>query len=1571
MLNESGLNQRYEIKERIGQGGMGEVYRAWDKVTARDVTIKTLRDHQNDAALEQFRNECRVLASLNHANIVDIYDLGDIQGRPYFVMPLLPGDTLAAIEEQARLPVERVVDITAQACRGLQAAHERGLLHRDLKPSNIFVLPGDSVKIIDFGIASVAHKRSTMHMRGTLLYMSPEQTELKTLSPRSDLFSLAVVCYEALTGRRPFSGTSGEETVHAIRHEAATPASDLNPAVNQKISQVLHKAMAKQPSLRFRSIQEFGVCLQKALREEPIEYFDEARLGVRLDRVRQAIEDGETDLASEVLGAVEAETYHPDVVALRRSIDKSVKETEIRRQLDGARQRLDLGEHQLALQRVQNALDIDPSHPEALGLQAEIENRSRAEQFELWLGLARKHLDNHSFQHAREALDKVLAGDPTNSQGVDLLAELERREQQYNRLQNEKTELYRQALEDVEQGELTGGLSKLERVIKLDEQAPDTMGPERQKIFERVRSQHRELNDSYERAVQLRSEKKTAEALELCEQVLAKHSGHALFSALKLDLESDQSQQLSAYIAEVDAILNAEPDLGRRLKIITEAVEKYPAESRFQQRLHSVGAKAELVQSIVLRARGYEKDGKFVEALAQWETLRTVYPQYPGLELETDRVAKRREIQTRSETKQRWVEQVEEARKSGEWRLAETHLEEALAQLSGDAELEELREMTREGKHRADQAKQLLEEAKLKLAEPEGGAEAVELLRQAYQRDSRNLLVRNTLLDALLKRAQSLLDKDWHDAEPYAREAAALNLENNAASGLLSLIDDRKQEEAVDRWVSETRRLERAGDLDGALGSARHALTEYPTETRLHKLVRSLSEEVAHQAKTTSNGDPAPEPALSTPADMARTEAPTIASGETVPAQQPIAPTTEPPAKNVPASGERSRLPLWGAAAAAVAALALIAGWLWSGVESPSLPQDIAYAIESDPVGARVLIDGDEAGTTPLSVSLAAGTHRIELIQSGYFRLGESLDVAASTDEAASGALDLAFVLNPIPAALHLSADIEQAEATLDGETKVALEDGLVELVDLSAGRHRLEFNARGGLQAAFDFISEPGQAPELIGAPRISNLQATLVAGLGDRLRLWAGDLPAQVSVDGEPHGELGVDGLLVENLEPGVHEVTIETGRGTRTLLARLGATPTLSVFLATDRDVGDLYITSNETEDVTVLVDGRSRRYRARGGRIRVYGLPAGVRRVSVRKEGFREPATQSASITKGEVASLSFRLERLPSIGTLTLSDAPPGIEVLIDGEAVGVADENGSLSKSGLTSGEHVIELRGKGYRAKSLRKNFGAEAQTKIEGEEASLTMARGTLLFKLDPPAMTLDLDPAVMDAGRFEGRTRYPEAPLRMELQTGIYNLTFSAPGRGSHTINLQLAEGETKTIPVSLSLDEERKLTSGDPMDGWDQPEAWADNDGWFLRKGAGYALYAPEVSRGVFRFTTQLPSPVIGSGKPTAWVVGYKSRGDLLLFAVNKRDFSRSRLVNGKAQGELSVQHGLDAKQEQSFEVEIRDNRVRCSVLVDGRSKVLDSWDIEVGDGRFGFWIPTGKELAIRGFSVRGR
>jgi len=176
---------RYELRDKLGEGGMGVVWRALDTKTRSEVAIKIMKDASDPGALELFTKEWRALAEMSHPNIIDVRDvdfwLEDNEEKPYFVMPLLRGCTLSELigSSSERLTRERVVEIVSQVCRGLQAAHQRGLVHRDLKPSNIFVMEDDTAKVIDFGVVYLAGSHSVTGQKGTFQYMSPEQIQMK------------------------------------------------------------------------------------------------------------------------------------------------------------------------------------------------------------------------------------------------------------------------------------------------------------------------------------------------------------------------------------------------------------------------------------------------------------------------------------------------------------------------------------------------------------------------------------------------------------------------------------------------------------------------------------------------------------------------------------------------------------------------------------------------------------------------------------------------------------------------------------------------------------------------------------------------------------------------------------------------------------------------------------------------------------------------------------------------------------------------------------------------------------------------------------------------------------------------------------------------------------------------------------------------------------------------------------------------------------------------------------------------------------------------------------------------
>lgn len=848
------LKDRYEIREVLGKGGMGVVYKAFDTVVKRDVALKTILDIADLKALELFHKEYETLASISHPNIVEIFDLGEFgeanEPIPYFVMPLLSGMTLDRIIKTSshRLTVERSIEIIAQTCRGLQAAHERGLVHRDMKPSNIFVMDDDAVKIIDFGVVHKADAQSTKGLKGTLLYMPPELIEMKPPSALSDIFSLGVVAYETLTQRRPFDRSNQYEIIQAVRSHIPPPASDFNSAVSQTISRVIHKAMAKQPYHRFSTTREFAETLQKALRGEPIEIFEPSKIQPRIQRATKAFEQGDYQFSDEILTELGAEGHiDPQMSTLRRQLDQAVRQKRVLQLLESARTRFEEKEYPLAMQKVEEVLQLEADNASALALKKNIEDERTEEKIEDWFRLVREHIDNHAYTHARQALDNVLQLRPTESRARQLLAEVGRLESEYLALRDEKEHLYKGAVDAWQKGEVSSALLKLERALELDRKAPDTAVPERsatyQNFYNQVRSEHDAMNNSYAEARKSLADGNFARAIEICNECMTKYPSHALFQSLKFDVEEQQRQELSRYVAEVDRQVEAEPDLDKRVNILKDALNLHPGEPHFERSLRIMREKRDLVSSIVAKARLYEERGQFNEALGQWEILQTIYSQYPGLNFETERLIQRRVQQAREEAKARVVTQVDRQLHQDNFAAALELLQKSKGEFPDDPELAELEKQARQGMDRTAEALKLLEKGQA-LVKKRRYEEATEIFRNARQLDESNSAIRAALVDTLSERARLALDTDWKAAEELLSQALDLDPAHSQAKSLRTLAQDKKREEFVNQCVSQARQLQGSGDLEGAAKQVEQGLATYPYEPRFAQLRSTLNREM-------------------------------------------------------------------------------------------------------------------------------------------------------------------------------------------------------------------------------------------------------------------------------------------------------------------------------------------------------------------------------------------------------------------------------------------------------------------------------------------------------------------------------------------------------------------------------------------------------------------------------------------------------------------------------------------------------------------------------------------------------
>ncbi len=1574
------INERYERRRVLGQGGMGVVWWAFDHTLNREVSLKTIRDVRDKTALDLFRKECATLASMAHPNIVEIYDIGAMvengQEVPYFVMPLLRGLTLDKLIETAasRLSVERCVDILLQVCRGLQAAHDKGLVHRDLKPSNIFVLEDDSAKIIDFGVAHLIDVHSTVKHGGTLLYMSPEQVMLKKPTPASDLFSLGVVAFEAITRRRPFEADSKEDLAERILHEMPPPAYQVNSSVSVAISQVIHKAMAKQPYQRFASAKEFGDYLQRAAHNDPIEYFSPARIEPRIQRVRKALEQGEVEFANEIISELESEAVlHPDLASLRKSTDEAVRSKTIQQLLETARRRFEEEEYQLALQKLQEALDLDPANTEAHTLRGDIENKRSSRQIDDWLRLAREHMENHAYGHARQALQSVLQLRPKESKAQQLLSEVDQREQEYQKARTEKESVYNAALEALEKGDLSSALSRLERVLEMDRRAPDTFSPDRaavyQKLYNKVRSEHDQLVNSYQEARKQLDNGNFAAALTICEEVLKKSPANALFQSLKFDIEDRQRQEVSAYVARVDRAVDAEADLNRKLQLLEEALEKCPEETHFQRSLHTIRSKRDLVESIVAKARAFEGKGQFGEALAQWEILRNIYRQYPGLDVECERVSRRKQHRDRSDVRGRWVQRIDQALNVGDFSRALELCREALGEYTGDAELLALQRTASQELERIAQAEGLLREAETDFAA--GNKEhGLQLLRDANHLDPTSSPIRQRLLDLLIGEAKSHIDGDWQQADGYLQEAIDLDPGNALARSLKTLIQDKKHESCVTDALSRARAFQAKADLPQAIAVLDEALQQYPDDTRLTQLRTQLKRSqkdaarvasrkldveelrtIQREAETVFNKDELESLFVKTQALATRYRDDDEFKAVTDALRERLERSRKPAADldtdkpeviaKTPPPPPPPRPPRPAAAPPAPP---------WYTAIGPFFSKLQARVIESFRDIVRVF-----HGQLPMSrlaipaVLLAAALLLMVRVLQVYLPKNQeppSATTSVAPPPPVEGPVEPPPITvdAPVPKpAVQVVAEMERAEVSIDGVPLDSKGSGLFVFSTIPDGEHTLQITSPDGVGASIRAEFKSNSLPNVLELKgnRARVFAAATYNGAGQFFASSEGQ-KVGFAMDEAASEELGPSGLTRDNLgTAGSKVVSVQYGAEQPIQhQLELGQNPKLFVALTPDAPNGTLEIVAGGATDVQVFINGRPRRYVPLRGSLYM-GLIPGTIQVRVERPGYYPSEEQTVQLQRDKTRKLQFDLRPIPKVGKLAIRNGA-GAEVSVgeqDGHRVG---SDGTLTIN-VNPGRHKVHIARQGFRTVTREIEFKAGDSEEIDVSKLNFEalVVSGQVTFQGSPAAAEIRLSSA-------DGRTSPARVNTPISLRAGKYTYQITAPGYDSYTGDFELKTGDPQTISFSMKKvaePEPAKPTVGG-MSGWNNAPEWKlSPNGYYVKKGNAQSTYSTSAA-GTFSFTVPCSTKrILGMGgdcKSRIFLIG-SPQGDLSF------DITESK-IRRKEGNQGEVDRPFSSKIANEMQITVRTTKSGVTLQINGTS--VDSIEGDYTNARFG-------------------
>jgi len=263
---------RYEVEKHLGRGGMGDVYLVRDTVINRKAALKTIRgDTELDPRQviemrQRFYREAQTAGKLAHPNIVTVHDVGEDLGMSYIVMEFVEGQTLTQLMKKQRLSLPQIKHVVCNAAMGLEYAHQNGVFHRDVKPDNVMVSKTGVVKVMDFGIARIVESNLTKtgSVMGTPSYMSPEQVHGQKIDARSDIFSLGVILYELLTGKKPFTGETMSSVMFAVMKADPAPPSTIDSKIDTAWDEILRKALAKEPEGRYATAKEFAQAVRDA-----------------------------------------------------------------------------------------------------------------------------------------------------------------------------------------------------------------------------------------------------------------------------------------------------------------------------------------------------------------------------------------------------------------------------------------------------------------------------------------------------------------------------------------------------------------------------------------------------------------------------------------------------------------------------------------------------------------------------------------------------------------------------------------------------------------------------------------------------------------------------------------------------------------------------------------------------------------------------------------------------------------------------------------------------------------------------------------------------------------------------------------------------------------------------------------------------------------------------------------------------------------------------------------------------------------------------------------------------------
>jgi hypothetical protein len=431
----------------------------------------------------------------------------------------------------------------------------------------------------------------------------------------------------------------------------------------------------------------------------------------------------------------------------------------------------------------------------------------------------------------------------------------------------------------------------------------------------------------------------------------------------------------------------------------------------------------------------------------------------------------------------------------------------------------------------------------------------------------------------------------------------------------------------------------------------------------------------------------------------------------------------------------------------------------------------------------------------------------------------------------------------------------------------------------------------------------------------------------------------------------------LAAPDLSAGGHEITVGSGNDQRKLTFESGPSPALAAYLRSDRNVGALRIVTGES-GVAVYINGRKHRRATQRGSLQLFLTP-GTYKVRVEKAGFQPAAEQTAEVTKGQQARLGFDLKTEPRTASLVVRNGVPGAEVWLGETALGTVSAEGSFSASGVPPGNHKVSFRKQQFRRKEVPLDFTAGESVEVDG---ALQSSVGVLAFEITPP----DAGARIIFRREGENLEHIVVAPS-VTLEEGTYTVIARANGYEDFAATFPVVAGATRVAELTLRRVAVEKRDPSLDLGDWEVAPGWHREGNLVARKGGGVALAPGRSGAGLYEFSIELRS-----GRRLEWVVNYIDENNYELFQMGKDNLFRIQVRGGKKSKAVRVRHPVDQGRFFQIRIEVTRDAIVHRALHNGAWTIIDRWtgsDADFSQGRFGFHVPGGDEVALRSFTFR--